>query len=232
MTDEYLDKNRKYWDKEYVAGNVESHIFRPYGRIFKYEFGLDGSKNEKLLDFGCGEGAGCSFFSSKGFDVYGVDISECSINRCKGKMPDIADHFMIIDPKPKGDEIFYGGEYDIITAVQSLYYLSETDLEACLKSMYGQMKPGAILYATMMGTDCYYYNYSTEYKDGLRKVEFSRPRLEVKDYYVNFTCSSDDLINKFKLFKKCHVGYYSAQYREDEGAGFHWIFVGQKPYSS
>lgn len=88
------------------------------------------------------------------------------------------------------------------------------------------MKHGAIIYATMMGTKCWYYDHSVEYKDGLRKVDFSTKRLQVKDYFVNFTKSDDELLQKFNMFKKIHLGYYDAKYTE--GSEFHYTFIGQK----
>lgn len=226
--DKYLKGNLSYWQKGYEAENVESFVFRPYGRILKFEFGLDGSGHEKLLDFGCGAGAALKFFKSKGFDAYGIDISKIDIQRCKEKMPDIAEHFQIINSKPKSNQIFFGGNFDIIIAVQSLYYLSNKDLENALMSLWNNMKPGAIIYATMMGTKHYMYKYSKKYKDGLRKIDFSLPRITIKNYFVNFTASKKELIEKFHIFKKCHVGYYDAKYREDEGCRFHYTFVGQK----
>src|SRR5436190_24196902 len=98
--DTYLEKNKEYYDKGYDAENVESYVFRAYGRIFKHDFGLDGSKGEKVLDFGCGSGASLKFLKSKGFNVHGVDISEIDIRRAQSRMPDIKDHFVVIPPKP------------------------------------------------------------------------------------------------------------------------------------
>ncbi|KAB2952942.1 hypothetical protein F9B85_06640 [Heliorestis acidaminivorans] len=59
-------------------------------------------------------------------------------------------------------------------------------------------------------------------------MDISTPRLNVKDYYVNFTETKEELIDKFSMFNKVHVGYYDAMYREDEGSDFHWTFIGQK----
>ena len=71
------------------------------------------------------------------------------------------------------------------------------------------------------------YEHSQPYKNGLRKVAFSLPRLQVSDYYVNFTHSEDELIDRFSMFEKVHVGFYDAKYREDEGGSFHYTFVGR-----
>ena len=229
---EYLQNNLTYWQQGYEAENVESFVFRPYGRIFKWEFGLDGSRHEKLFDFGCGAGAALRFFKSKGFDVYGVDMSEIDIETARKRMPDIADHFAIIDPSPKADLVYFPElgrqSFDIVIAIQSLFYFSNQDLATCLRCLHSQMRSGAIIYATMIGTKTWYYNHSIPDDDGLRIVSFERPRLNVKDYHINFTASKEELAAKFALFRKVHIGYYDTQFREDEGNEFFWTFIGCK----
>jgi len=227
--EDYLSKNYAYWKRGYEAENVESFVFRVYGRVFKAQFNIDGKRNEKVLDFGCGSGAALKFLKRKGFDVYGVDISEMDIGTSRDQMPDIADHFKVISPKPRMDRTFFGGGFDLIIAIQSLYYLSNSDLKICLMSLYEQMKEGAVIYASMMGTKAdWFYDNSVEHEDGLRKVNFKTERISINDYYVNFTKNESDLLEKFNMFKKIHTGYYDAKYREDEGSDFHYTFIGQK----
>ncbi|MFA6316472.1 MAG: methyltransferase domain-containing protein, partial [Elusimicrobiota bacterium] len=145
----YLLKNKEYWDKGYEAENVESFVFRPYGRIFKWEFGLGGSRGERLLDFGCGAGAALRFFKGKGFDVYGVDISLTDIDRCQRRMPDIKSHFAVIPPEPSRKDRWFGGKFKLVIAIQAMYYYSNADMEERLWSLYDQMAPGGLIYATM-----------------------------------------------------------------------------------
>jgi SAM-dependent methyltransferase len=225
--EKYLKANYDYWQKGYTADNVESFVFRVFGRILKPEIGLSGENREKLLDFGCGTGAALSFFDRNGFDVYGIDISKVDINRCKDRMPHISDHFAVVEPAPKEDDVFFGGNFDLVTAIQSLYYYSNDDLRKRLNSLKKQMKPGAVIYATMMGSKCWYYNNSADYGDGLREVNIDTQRLKIKDYFVNFTHSEEDLLHKFSMFERIHVGYYDAHYIETEGSDFHWTFIGR-----
>lgn len=104
------------------APNPETYVFRAYGRIFKFELGLDGSGKQKLLDFGCGPGGNTNFFYKKGFKVYGVDLSQIDINRCKKRMPKIKKNFKMIDPVPSlEDRFFENTKFKIVTAFQSLY---------------------------------------------------------------------------------------------------------------
>ena len=225
---EYLKKNSKYWADEYVAENVESHVFRVYGRILKPQFGLDGSKKQKVLDFGCGEGANLRFLKAKGFDVYGVDISEWAIAKCKETMPDIADHFKVIPEQPDVNADYFGVKFDLVMGIQSFYYLSDTDLDRLLASLNNQMNDEAIFHATMIDTNDWFWGYAKEDEDGLYKVEFKKERVQVKDYYVNFTGSEASLKDKFSIFKKVHIGLYSSKFRDDEGLDSHYIFIGQK----
>ena len=73
--EKYLKDNLEYWRQGYEAENVESFVFRPYGRILKAQLGIDGSNGENILDFGCGSGASLRFFKSKGFRVFRVEMT-------------------------------------------------------------------------------------------------------------------------------------------------------------
>lgn len=230
MSETYLEHNAHYWQKGYDAPNVESFVFRTYGRILKPDFGLSGAAHEKVLDFGCGAGANLAFFKRQGFDVYGVDISATDIARCRQLMPDSAEQFQIIDPQPTLVQDFPGAPYDLVIAIQSLYYLSDRDLDTCLSNLYRQMKPGALIYASMMGTRSYYYQHSKPARDGLRELTFPpEHRLQVSDYYLKFVADEAELQQLFSRFEKVQIGYYDACYREDEGSEFHYTFLGRKP---
>ena len=227
----YLEKNKEIWSKEnYQGENIESFVFRFYGRILKYEFGMSGEKNNKLLDWGCGSGANLSFFKSKGFDVYGVDMDEKSINRCKERMPDIKHHLKTIDPKPSEDTDYFGEKFDVIIATQSMYYLSKTDLQTLLKSLDKMLNPGGIVFFTMMGTesDMFFKDANkTKDEDGLWNLEYNYPRHSIKDYRIQIL-TEEELEETFNIFEKKHIGFYSEKFRQEEPKTFHHIFVGQK----
>ncbi|GMV99347.1 MAG: hypothetical protein AMXMBFR84_04860 [Candidatus Hydrogenedentota bacterium] len=225
---EYLDQNARFWQPGYEAPNVESHVFRPYGRILAHELGLTGKGGEKLLEYGCGSGAAAEFFHRKGFNVYGVEISETNVALCRKRMPEIAGHFDVIPATPRVDDVFFGGGFAVVTAIQCLYYLSESDLQLRLQSLYAQMTPGAVLYATMIGARHHYFAHSTPAAGGMRTVCMHTPRIHIEDHFVLFTESEDQLLDRFRLFEACHVGYYAEKYRSDEGEDFHFTFAGRK----
>ncbi|MBI4042389.1 MAG: class I SAM-dependent methyltransferase [Deltaproteobacteria bacterium] len=227
---DYWQQNAAHHDQAFKQGYgihyPEGHIIRVYERILKYELGIDGSKGEKLLDFGCGNATHSSFFRSKGFDIYGVDADATAIRRCRESFPEISGHFEVIDPKPLLERKFFGHTYDVILANQVLYYFSNPDLEACLRSLHSQLRTDGVFIASMMGPQHYFYRHSEEASEGLRRVSLSGRTKAIS--LINFTYSKEDLLEKFRLFKPISIGYYDFQIREEEGSSFHYLFVGRK----
>ena len=72
------------WDL--IADYIEEDPMRPYryGKALRYINKLD--KNIKILEVGCGEGTGLSFFSDYEYkELYGIEISEERIKRAEDK---------------------------------------------------------------------------------------------------------------------------------------------------
>jgi SAM-dependent methyltransferase len=223
----YIQKNEKYWAGVYDAPNVESFIFRMYGRILKFDYGIDGSSNEKVLDFGCGQGGALHFFDKLGFNCFGVDIAQKDIDFAKKTMPHIHDQFSIISPNPDADNVFFDGDFDIVISVQTLDFLSNSDFEKAIQSLYNSMKPGAKVYITMNGWDMYYRKQHGEYAgDGLWNIKFKTDRLDY-DLALNFMKSKDEMVEKLSLFKPIYVDSYDIQVR-GEGSEQRYTFFGIK----
>lgn len=226
MSNGYTNANREYWEeKEYNRPNVDHDVFRFFGLILGPDFGYWGNEGEKLLDFGCGQAASTNFFHEKGFEVRGVDVSESELAKARERYPDISDRLQHVEPNPSASDEFFGGEFDVILALQSLYYYDDSDLATRLRSLYRNLKDGGVFYATMCGTRHELYSHSEEASNGLRKVTRQDSEQPV---YMNFTESEEALIDKFDLFEPVHVGFYNFRFRSDSGESFHYTFVGQK----
>jgi 2-polyprenyl-3-methyl-5-hydroxy-6-metoxy-1,4-benzoquinol methylase len=170
---QYQDANRAYWEKGYVAPNVDACVFRFYGRILARDFDLVGS-GETLIDIGCGQGSAVEFFAKQGFNSFGCDISETDIGAAKIRYPHIARKFSVCDTDPnKVDHYCQADNVRVVTSIQTLYYLSDSDFAVCMDKLYKSMLPGAVFYATMMGEQCeQFFKNSTPAHDGLRCVSF------------------------------------------------------------
>ncbi len=230
---EYLEKNNLYWQGKYYAPNVENFIFRMYGRILKFDYGIDGSQGESVFDFGMGQGGNLNFFHQLGFNVFGVDIARNDIEIAKKIMPEKADQFKVISPQPEPElkffpEFFNSPEdgFDIVISIQTFSFLSNTDSNKAIKCIYNQMKPGAKIYVSWCGENHYYKNHATPLGDGLWEVKFNNGRVDY-DLRYNFVKNKDDLKEKFKLFKPIYLDHYDASFRE-EGSEFRYTFFGIK----
>lgn len=223
---EYLDTNADYWEGQYDAPNVESFIFRVYGRILKHDYGIDGSNHERVLDFGCGQGGALRFFDRHGFKCFGVDIAKNDIAVAQRTLPHIADHFEVIDAEPDENQLFFGGKMDIVISIQTLDFLSNSDFEKAIRCLYNNMKHGAKIYASMNGWQMYYRNHAQYAGDGLWHVQFDNGRVNY-DLYLNFVKDKDEMREKFKLFKPVYLDHYDSSFRH-EGSEFRYTFFGIK----
>ncbi len=225
MTD-YLVRNARYWAGSYNAPNVESFIFRFYGRILKFDYGIDGSNHERLLDFGCGQGAALGYFDQQGFECSGVDIAENDIAVARRRLPHRAANLAVIDPRPDANTIFFGGGFDIVISIQTLDSLSNTDFAAAITCLWRNMRRGAKIYASMNAWDMYYRQHGTYVGDGLWHVQFKTERLDY-DLFLNFVRSKDEMREKFSLFRPVYIDHYDSSFRE-EGSELRYTFFGIK----
>jgi len=218
--------NEKYWDGHYDAPNVESFIFRFYGRILKFDYDIDGSRHEKILDFGCGQGGALNFFDKLGFNCFGVDIAKNDIAVAKKNMPHLEDQLKIIDPNPISGRHYFNEQMDIVISIQTLDFLSDSDFRIVIKNIYDNMKPGAKIFASMNGWNMYYRENSKYHEDGLWHVKFNNGRVDY-DLFLNFVKDKDSMRDKFSLFKPIYIDFYDSSFRE-EGSEFRYTFFGIK----
>jgi SAM-dependent methyltransferase len=223
----YLEKNADYWSNTYHAPNVESFIFRMYGRILKFDFGMDGRNGERLLDFGCGQGGALRFFDQQGFTVFGVDIAEQDLEIARRILPHRADALQAVPLKPDPNTVLFGGEFDVVISIQTLDFLSRTDFDNAVRSLYNSMKPGAFIYASMNGEQNYYRNHAVPAEDGLWHVRLKTDRLDY-DLYLAFVKDKEEMRERFKLFEPIYLDHYDSSFRE-EGSEFRYTFFGRKP---
>lgn len=223
---DYLATNARYWAGSYEAPNVESFIFRFYGRILKFDYGIDGSAHERLLDFGCGQGAALRYFDRLGFNCYGVDIAPNDIAVAKQAMPHIADHLQLIEKEPDATRVFLGQPFDIVISIQTLDFLSNSDFNTAIRCIYNNMKPGAKIYASMNGYANYYRCNSTYAGDGLWNVRLKTDRLDY-NLFLNFVKDKAEMKERFALFKPVYIDFYDSSFRH-EGSEFRYTFFGIK----
>ena len=224
----YLKINKDYFNKSYFAPNIESFIFRFYGRILVHDFNITGKNKEKILDFGCGQGSALKYFHNLGFDVYGVDISPKDINIARKKIASKRKNFKVIKSKPNEKNIFFNNKkFNIVISIQTLDFLSNTHFNKAIKCIYNNMEKGGIIYASMNAWSHYYRAKHGKYlSNGLWNIKFDNGRVKY-DLRYNFIKSKFAMKEKFKLFKPVYLDYYDSSFR-NEGSEKRYTFLGIK----
>lgn len=87
MSENYLKKNRDFWNEKYIQNHTPWDINEAAPEIVKYfDKVFDKEKIKKLIAIpGCGKGHDAFYIASKNFEVYGFDFAEEAINFCNKK---------------------------------------------------------------------------------------------------------------------------------------------------
>ncbi len=139
----------KDWDKAYrEKGEIQTWI----SDIIKDSVNLFKERNVKrILDLCFGTGRHVVFFAERGFDVYGIDISEKGkeITEKKIKEKGLKANLKIVNMKnlPFDDNFF-----DAIIAVYSIAHNTLSGLKKTISEMTRVLKPKGIIIATLIST--------------------------------------------------------------------------------
>ena len=236
---DFTEKTASYWSKGYYSPNVDSYVFRFYGRILKPEFNLPKPNlKSSIIDFGCGQGAAVNYFSKLGFNCVGLDANTNDLNVAKKNFSSISGSFFQapLDTCEISNLLQYLNleeQVDVITAFQSLYYLPEKQFNHFIKLAYDALKVGGIFFATMVSEkeELWFKNsrsISDDEREWMREVKFKSSRISLENYFIHFIKNEEDLIRKFSLFQPIHLGEYSNKFHKDDGSGHHFTFCGIK----
>lgn len=94
-----------------------------------------------ILDAGCGPGRDSAYFSSKGYEVTGIDLSSKFIQIARQTVPKAT--FTLMDLRRI---LFPEQSFDGIWACASLLHLERTEVPAVLAAFYRRLKPGGVLF--------------------------------------------------------------------------------------
>jgi len=239
MTNNYIEQNLEFWNREYYAPNVAQYIFRLKPRLLDEYINFRGRKIFKVLDFGCGEGSNVKYLSDAyNFVPYGVDISTSSIRRCKSKMRKFKDNFKIIDPKPTISDEFFDTKFDLIISTQVLYYLSNEDMKLRLGNLKKMLKTNGFVFFTMASVRNDYWKIFSNQKvnsEGLTNVDLGsdvnykkRQKQSTYSHGINFVKNESDLRKKFSAFREIKVGYYNdGSLHSTNLSAHHYTFFGK-----
>ena len=159
--------------------------------------------NGRVLDLGCGPGHHSCFFSKKGFDVIGVDLSENMISIARKTSPKV--NFEVMDISKLN---FSSSCFDGIWASASLLHIPKKEIHAVLKKLYDQLKTGGILYLSLKNGDSEAFIKDNRYGG-------------VKKYYVYYNLEEIEMHLKEVNFKILNMGLREKRQFYDTNSWIH-----------
>lgn len=135
----------QYADAKSMVGQVAA----TWENAFREELKAKGSCDYgqvKFLDFGCGDGRYFPYLIKRGFlanNVYGVEVSQKRIDRCKKLGWENACVVPLNKPLPYQDRFF-----DVVNCVEVIEHIPRAELDFYLGEIVRVMKPNAFLILT------------------------------------------------------------------------------------
>ena len=181
----------KEWGK-YPPEELVRFIARNY-------YKAENRKAVKVLDVGCGTGAGTWFVAREGFDAYGVDGSETAIAIAKRRFEEerLEGHFSV------GDIVeldFPDENFDAVIDIASIQHNSSENIQNILNEVHRVLKPGGKFFGMMLG-ECVDWNtgdYTTHH--------FTQNELE--DFFKEFSNLSIESVVRTQNSGKSSLKFY------------------------
>lgn len=102
-------------------------------------------KGAKVLDVGCGTGEHLARAVKAGFEAHGVEPAPAMLDFARKNVPEADIRQGIATELP-----FKDGEFDLVIMVEVLRYLDRPDTEQALKEARRVLKPGGLLFVTLV----------------------------------------------------------------------------------
>ena len=139
------------------------------------DFFIKNLKGKKILDVGCGPGRDAKYFSEKGLDITGIDLTKKFIEMASKNAPKA--RFIRMDMR-KID--FSPNTFDGIWSCASFLHLPKSEAKSTLREFRRILKPRALLYISIKEGDKEKFVKKDEYK-GYTKLFAFYSKKELKN---------------------------------------------------
>ena len=213
------DENTKIWEQTYVSfesgkplgisyptealvifvsnlrkGKDIVQYFQDAGKEHSVKVGFSG----KALEIGFGSTANLKMLKEKGFDVYGVEVSEEAVKRGReGGFENL--HLW----DPKNDLCFEEKFFDLVVGMGCIYY--NLDFAAFEQKLHRIMKPDAQFIFSFFSRRHSYMGYTDLIEPGVVRFNESHPNKRLVGCTLLSPPDEDALIKMFPSFKDVRV---------------------------
>ena len=130
----------KEWDKHYEDGTYIEHV--PHSSLARFE--ARWMAGDRVLDFGCGAGRHTAFLAEKGYDTYGVDISEEALSRTATLLKQ---KNLTADLRQVSN--YTSGYFDTVVSFGVLDHVLPLDAKKLISEIHRLLKPDGFLCITL-----------------------------------------------------------------------------------
>lgn len=149
----YIEEAKQDWENKKYADMFLSYL----------------NNNASILDIGCGTGELLKYYSDKGFEVAGLDISGEMLNIAKEKVPSSKFIQMSVYDINKIEEKFDG-----ISATFVLVHISKEKINEVVEKIYGRLNKGGIFFTL----------FTTSLQEGMQQEPLDN---SCKYYAINYS---------------------------------------------
>lgn len=136
-----MKENKEHWNAIYSAIKEKKPVYDLW--LDRYKDILDKSKEQPIVDLGCGAGGSSLYLTERGYKVIACDNSEAAINIVNNFLPEVKTIQMDISKTLP----FEDKSLEVIIAELSLHYFSEETTKNIMKEIKRVLKPEGHLIA-------------------------------------------------------------------------------------
>ena len=203
-----MTETKTHWNKKYSEVN-QLWGFKPKGTLVQYNSLIP--KKGKILDLGVGEGRNALYFSSIGFDVEGVDISEKAIERCKINAEEAK-----LDIRASVGDIrnihIQERSYSLIILSKVLNFFNDNEIKNIMRNVKNGLVDGGLIYIDVFDVSDPAYEKSKNQYEEVSVNTFYHPKIKSHMHYFTMT----ELESHFKGYNTIKL---SQTYSLDLGHG-------------
>ena len=133
------------------------------GSFFSYFFNrrleiifdsLDKYDHATILDVGCGPGMMAEYSIAKGFEFFGIDISEKMIDECINNFGHASSTHFSVGKLQKLE--FSDSSFDVVLCMGALEYVGRNEIEDALSEMIRVLKPDGQIIMSLMNKNSFF----------------------------------------------------------------------------
>lgn len=186
------------WNKFYKGNDAPSYPLHIYADFADKNLTFKG----KVLDIGCGGGRNVAFLAASGYNVYGIDYTQTSVDmtRQRLKMANLTAKIEVGDVRnmPYQNDFF-----DAIFCYGVLCYCDKVGIKHGINEIYRILKPNAKAHLQVRNLNDFRYldAKKTSKYTAISNPSFAKQENEYEMYYFD----ENEIFRKFNKFKEIKI---------------------------